>query len=131
MHYAGTGLRIFTACVLCSNWRLECHMQYAGLSKALLHRAAEIFAHDDGFRAMGITVNAICPGWVETEMAMEGLPNSVVEDFLCRESAIYENLSPTSKSSLMMPKSRCSKSTSSRLRKSNDLNSRLARSSTS
>eukprot|EP00930_Biecheleria_cincta_P088452 TRINITY_DN77697_c0_g1_i1.p1 TRINITY_DN77697_c0_g1~~TRINITY_DN77697_c0_g1_i1.p1 ORF type:complete len:331 (-),score=31.83 TRINITY_DN77697_c0_g1_i1:19-1011(-) len=50
-----------------------------GLSKALLHRATEIFAADDRFIANSILVNAVCPGWVCTDMGGDQAPISVEE----------------------------------------------------
>jgi len=50
-----------------------------GLSKALLHRATELLANDFRFRRNGILVNAICPGWVSTDMGGEQAPISVEE----------------------------------------------------
>eukprot|EP00928_Gymnodinium_smaydae_P015665 TRINITY_DN15800_c0_g1_i1.p1 TRINITY_DN15800_c0_g1~~TRINITY_DN15800_c0_g1_i1.p1 ORF type:complete len:172 (+),score=18.25 TRINITY_DN15800_c0_g1_i1:129-644(+) len=50
-----------------------------GMSKALLHRAVEIFSSDDRFRAAGIRVNAVCPGWVCTDMGGDQAPISVEE----------------------------------------------------
>ena len=50
-----------------------------GLSKALLHRAAEIFAADASFKRKRMLVNAVCPGWVSTDMGGEQAPISVEE----------------------------------------------------
>lgn len=50
-----------------------------GLSKALIHRATEIFACDARFRSKGILVNAVCPGWVSTDMGGETAPISPAE----------------------------------------------------
>lgn len=50
-----------------------------GLSKALLHRATEIFAVDDRLEAKRIRVNAVCPGWVCTDMGGDQAPISVEE----------------------------------------------------
>mmetsp|Transcript_41693 Transcript_41693/g.134821 ORF Transcript_41693/g.134821 Transcript_41693/m.134821 type:complete len:299 (+) Transcript_41693:58-954(+) len=50
-----------------------------GLSKALIHRATEIFASNIDFKKKGILVNAVCPGWVSTDMGGEQAPISVEE----------------------------------------------------
>lgn len=44
------------------------------LSKALLHRATEIFACDPCFEERGIRVKAVCPGWVSTDMGGDQAP---------------------------------------------------------
>eukprot|EP00931_Biecheleriopsis_adriatica_P105331 TRINITY_DN79887_c0_g1_i1.p1 TRINITY_DN79887_c0_g1~~TRINITY_DN79887_c0_g1_i1.p1 ORF type:complete len:305 (+),score=50.20 TRINITY_DN79887_c0_g1_i1:57-971(+) len=50
-----------------------------GLSKALLHRASAIFAGAKEFTTKGILVNAVCPGWVCTDMGGDQAPISVEE----------------------------------------------------
>jgi hypothetical protein len=50
-----------------------------GLSKALLHRATEIFASELDFLNSRIRVNAVCPGWVCTDMGGDQAPISVQE----------------------------------------------------
>lgn len=50
-----------------------------GLSKALLHRATQILALDDRFVGRGIKVNAVCPGWVSTDMGGQQAPITVEE----------------------------------------------------
>jgi NAD(P)-dependent dehydrogenase (short-subunit alcohol dehydrogenase family) len=50
-----------------------------GLSKALVHRASEIFAADSRFKVQGIRVNAVCPGWVATDMGGYQAPITVEE----------------------------------------------------
>jgi NAD(P)-dependent dehydrogenase (short-subunit alcohol dehydrogenase family) len=50
-----------------------------GLSKALVHRATEILAAEEVFETQGIRVNAVCPGWVCTDMGGEQAPISVEE----------------------------------------------------
>lgn len=45
-----------------------------GLSKALVHRASEILACDERYKAKGVRVNAVCPGWVCTDMGGEQAP---------------------------------------------------------
>ena len=50
-----------------------------GLSKALLHRAVEILAADGAFKGGGVAVNAVCPGWVSTDMGGEQAPISADE----------------------------------------------------
>jgi NAD(P)-dependent dehydrogenase (short-subunit alcohol dehydrogenase family) len=50
-----------------------------GMSKALLHRATEIFAVDRRFSSRGVLVNAVCPGWVSSDMGGEQAPISVDE----------------------------------------------------
>eukprot|EP00747_Dinoflagellata_sp_TGD_P046779 gnl/TRDRNA2_/TRDRNA2_144628_c0_seq1.p1 gnl/TRDRNA2_/TRDRNA2_144628_c0~~gnl/TRDRNA2_/TRDRNA2_144628_c0_seq1.p1 ORF type:complete len:310 (+),score=47.72 gnl/TRDRNA2_/TRDRNA2_144628_c0_seq1:105-1034(+) len=50
-----------------------------GLSKALLHRATEVFASDSRFKEKRIVVNAVCPGWVSTDMGSDQAPISVEE----------------------------------------------------
>lgn len=50
-----------------------------GLSKALIHRATEIFADDCRFKREGIIVNAVCPGWVCTDMGGDQAPIEVEE----------------------------------------------------
>lgn len=50
-----------------------------GLSKALVHRAAEILASDERYKGKGIRVNAVCPGWVATDMGGETAPISPEE----------------------------------------------------
>ena len=50
-----------------------------GMSKALLHRATEIFAADPRFTTRGIQLSAVCPGWVCTDMGGEQAPISIEE----------------------------------------------------
>jgi len=50
-----------------------------GFSKALLHRATELLAADSRYTAKHITLNAVCPGWVRTDMGGEQAPISVDE----------------------------------------------------
>jgi len=45
-----------------------------GLSKALVHRASEILAADERYKGKQIRVNAVCPGWVCTDMGGEQAP---------------------------------------------------------
>jgi len=45
-----------------------------GLSKALVHRASEILASDERYKGNGIRVNAVCPGWVCTDMGGQQAP---------------------------------------------------------
>jgi len=50
-----------------------------GLSKALVHRASQVFAIDSRFKAQEILVNSVCPGWVCTDMGGDQAPISVEE----------------------------------------------------
>lgn len=50
-----------------------------GLSKAMVHRAAEIFASAPRFTSKHVSVTAVCPGWVSTDMGGEQAPISVEE----------------------------------------------------
>jgi len=50
-----------------------------GLSKALIHRATEILADDCRFKEQGIRINAVCPGWVCTDMGGEQAPIEIEE----------------------------------------------------
>lgn len=50
-----------------------------GLSKALLHRATEILAADPAWSGRHIALNAVCPGWVSTDMGGQDAPISVEE----------------------------------------------------
>jgi len=50
-----------------------------GLSKALVHRATQIFAFDERFKSKSVSVNAVCPGWVSTDMGGEQAPISPQE----------------------------------------------------
>jgi NAD(P)-dependent dehydrogenase (short-subunit alcohol dehydrogenase family) len=47
------------------------------LSKSLLNAATRHLAYE--LKESGISVNAVCPGWVQTEMGGEGAPRSVLQ----------------------------------------------------